>query len=353
MRARSEFTAGIFLICAMLLFGLSIWVLGREREIFARLEPYQLIFKDVKGLAVGAPVRLGGITVGRVAEIGFAKELTDTNVHVKLLINDQFLERIHIDSTANIETQGLLGDRFVNLSAGMAPSQLLPGATIRTVESDDLGALLSKASRVVDNTVEIADNVNAIFKELKTDTIKSFTEASKNVAAITHEVRDGKGLVHDLIYSDERGKSIMRDLEEASHDLKSIVRRVRSGEGLLHAMVFDREGGEMLRTLSKASASLGSASERIGEIAREITEGKGMLHTMVYADSPEGLQTFIQKLNQTADNLHKASAALADGSGTIGALLVDPQLYDNLVEITDEAKRSFILREAIKGSLQK
>ena len=55
---------------------------------------------------------------------------------------------------------------------------------------------------------------------------------------------------------------------------------------------------------------------------------------------------------ETADNMRVATEALAKGTGTLGALLVDPQLYDNLVEVTDGAKRSFLLRQAIRSSLK-
>jgi len=51
-------------------------------------------------------------------------------------------------------------------------------------------------------------------------------------------------------------------------------------------------------------------------------------------------------------NLKQASAALAKGSGTLGALLMDSRLYDNLIEVTDDAKRSLILRQAIRSSLE-
>jgi hypothetical protein len=56
-------------------------------------------------------------------------------------------------------------------------------------------------------------------------------------------------------------------------------------------------------------------------------------------------------LSQSAQNLKVATDALANGTGTLGALLVDPRLYDNLVEITDGAKRSFLLRQAVRSSL--
>ena len=54
---------------------------------------------------------------------------------------------------------------------------------------------------------------------------------------------------------------------------------------------------------------------------------------------------------KAAENLKTTTDALAHGTGTLGALLVDPKLYDNLVEVTDGAKRSFLLRHAVRSSL--
>jgi len=61
----------------------------------------------------------------------------------------------------------------------------------------------------------------------------------------------------------------------------------------------------------------------------------------------------VANFNAASAALKRASEALANGNGTIGALLVDPSLYDNLVQITDGAKKSTILRYAIKSSLNK
>src|SRR5690606_40323182 len=66
----------------------------------------------------------------------------------------------------------------------------------------------------------------------------------------------------------------------------------------------------------------------------------------IYDKAPENIDDIVAKLNRTASNLEKASKALSEGEGTLGALLVDAQLYNNAVEITDGAKRSFLLKEA-------
>jgi hypothetical protein len=64
------------------------------------------------------------------------------------------------------------------------------------------------------------------------------------------------------------------------------------------------------------------------------------------------IEEVLVSLAKTAQNLRTTSDALATGTGTLGALILDPQLYDNLVEVTDGAKRSFILRQAIRSSLK-
>lgn len=352
MRVRYELSAGIFLVCALALFILSIWVLGREREIFSRQEPYLAIFSDVKGLTVGAPVRLGGIAVGRVAQVDFSPKLSDTRVHIKLLINERFVERIKVDSLASIETQGLLGDRFVSISSGSENKQLLPGSYLGIAEADDIGELANKASHVVNNIQAISENLKGFSTELSKDTIKSFSETSKHLAGILKEVDKGSGLLHRLIYSKEDGEKILKHLTDASKDISAITRRVRSGDSLLHSLIYDRGGAQTVSNVSLAAEKLAFSAQHVGDLASQVKDGNGLLHGLIYTDSPEGLEQVVEKLNQTADNLRKASEALANGSGTLGALLVDPQLYNNLLEVTDEAKRSFLLREAIKASLK-
>ena len=72
---------------------------------------------------------------------------------------------------------------------------------------------------------------------------------------------------------------------------------------------------------------------------------------LIYEGTDEPIDGVAKKISQTVDNIHQACESLAKGSGTLGALLVDSSLYDNLVEVTDGAKRSFILRQAIRSSL--
>jgi phospholipid/cholesterol/gamma-HCH transport system substrate-binding protein len=78
-------------------------------------------FDNVGDLKVGSPVSMAGVEIGRVVSIDF-----DTRIYkavVKMSISDKYNE-IPTDSDASIYTQGLLGGKFVGLTAGGAETYL-------------------------------------------------------------------------------------------------------------------------------------------------------------------------------------------------------------------------------------
>lgn len=351
MKVSNEFKTGSFIVITLLMFIVSIYILGKEREIFASQTEYFSVFNDVKGLAEGAPVRLGGITVGRVSEINFSEQLTDSAVHVTLLINDEYIDRIRIDSHVTIETQGLLGDRFISMSSGKGEKKPR-GSTVPSKDSGDISQLLEKAGQVVENTVSVSDHISEVVEQFKKEGYKDLADSLKSISKISKEIEGGKGTLHQLIFSEKTGDQIVDGLATASKNLAELTEQARKGEGLVHALLYDPQGKKTVESLTIAAEEVSKAVTHISEIGAEIKSGEGVLNKLIYEKSPQGLDDTLVKLNATAENLRLASEALAKGSGTIGALLVDSKLYDNLVEVTDGAKRSFVLRTAIKQSLK-
>ena len=350
--------AGLFVVITLTLFVVSIFVLGKERQIFASQEEYYTSFADVGGLVPGAPVRLGGITVGRVSDIAFGNDPADSTVYVRFLVNSRYLERIRKESYTSIQTQGLLGDKYLGISGSeMVSSEplLKPGSYIKSKASTDFGQVLAKAQEVVDNTVDISRSVKDVLDTVKEDTIKSLTESASGVANITKQIIEGDGFAHRLLYSKNDADKILDSLGSASGDISKIMKQVRKGEGLLHALIFDPQGKEFVSNMSLAANQLSKTSQDISKLAEEVENGSGLAHELVYGDYDtfsKDLQQTVANLNKTADSLKQAADALANGEGTIGALLVDSKLYDNLVEVTDGAKRSYLLKKAIQSALK-
>ena len=357
MKVRNDVKAGTFVLVSFVLIAGLILVMGRERQIFAKQSEFFTTFKDVKGLSVGAPIRLGGISIGRVAEVGFSKDLKDLRVHVTLLINDSYLDRIHPDSIVSIDTQGLLGDRFVSISPGSDANAMPTGSTLPSVEITDLSQVMARAQAAMDNTTQITEKINHALEGLSPDTIAQFATVSKSVSDLLAAIKTEEGFIHRLIYSEKDGEALTQSISKLSQDIAALVGEARNGKGLLHSLVYDPNGKQAMDALTRASTSIATASEGLAALIAKTRDGKGLLHDIVYADVASGsvstqINTLLTSLNETAANLKTASEALSQGTGTLGALLVDPKLYDNLMEVTDGAKRSFLLRQAIRSSLK-
>lgn len=320
----NAFKAGVFIVIALALFVFSIFFLGREREIFSSQKDYFTAFKDVKGLSEGAPVRLGGITIGRVGTIAFgsSSEGETAQIQVTMNISEKHLDRIRLDSKVGLETQGLLGDKFVNMTIGRDQRLAPPGSFIPATTEGDIGDIMNKAAKLADNSVQITEDLRSLTNELKGDGTL------------------GQGI---------------KEATEFLKTLNEISKEIKNGSGLLHAMVYDKDGAQTVKAFSELSTNLAQASKEVTQVVQDIKSGNGVIHDLVYNkdNSTQGLSDVIKRLGDTAENLRLASEALKDGSGTLGALLVDAKLYDNLVEVTDGAKRSFILRQAVRSSLNK
>ena len=90
---------------------------------FGRAPHYNLTakFDNIGDLKVGAPVSMSGVEVGRVTKIDFDSK--EYKAVVQLRIDDKF-SQIPTDSDASIYTQGLLGGKFIGLTAGGAETYL-------------------------------------------------------------------------------------------------------------------------------------------------------------------------------------------------------------------------------------
>src|SRR4030095_14028491 len=105
---------GIFVLLALLTFLGVIYVLGARARLFEARYTIHADFTEVGGLREGATVRLAGVQIGRVTGVHLPPE-PGGKVRVDLTIGRQFADRIRTDSVARIETQGLLGDRIVEI----------------------------------------------------------------------------------------------------------------------------------------------------------------------------------------------------------------------------------------------
>ena len=89
-------------------------------------------FDNVGDLKVGSPVSMSGVRVGEVT--GIAYNSKDYKAEVQLRIANQY-RQIPDDSYASIQTQGLLGGKYIGISPGGSDTYLKPGSVIEQTQS--------------------------------------------------------------------------------------------------------------------------------------------------------------------------------------------------------------------------
>jgi phospholipid/cholesterol/gamma-HCH transport system substrate-binding protein len=134
-----ELIVGVFMILGILCLGILSVKLGKMDVLGQRGYPVYALFSDTGGLRVGAPVVIAGVEVGRVDSIS----LQDYEARVRLRIEPGL--QLHEDAIVSVKTRGLIGEKYIQISAGAADELIHPGDQIRQTESAvDIEALISK-----------------------------------------------------------------------------------------------------------------------------------------------------------------------------------------------------------------
>jgi phospholipid/cholesterol/gamma-HCH transport system substrate-binding protein len=89
-------------------------------------------FDNIGDLKVGAPVSMSGVEMGRVTKIAF--DTKEYKAVVTMRMNARY-KQIPTDSDAAIYTQGLLGGKFIGITAGGAETYLHDGSQIDFTQS--------------------------------------------------------------------------------------------------------------------------------------------------------------------------------------------------------------------------
>ncbi len=138
-KAKLELVVGVFVLVGIICLGYLSIKLGKLELIGGNLYNVEAEFESVSGLKPGATVEIAGVEVGRVKAITLKE---DRGVVTLSILHDVTL---FSDTIASIKTRGIIGEKFVSLSAGGGGEVLSAGGKIRDTESGvDLEALVSQ-----------------------------------------------------------------------------------------------------------------------------------------------------------------------------------------------------------------
>lgn len=339
----TELRVGIFVTMALVVGGAIVFVIGNRSAMFASKVDYHVVFDEVSGLRGGSPVRIAGIDVGTVSDVQFQR---DGRIRVNLEIREDSARFIREGSTARIGSKGLLGDQLINITVGEG-AQLDENSEIPAAQDSMLTAFLGDTGRDAEGIVH---SVNTLLGDEQLQ--RDVRDIAHNLASLTAMAANDDGTVNRLFTDPAMADDVQSavrsiggaggELERTLGGVRRIVNEIERGDGTAHEVIYGREGVQLIGNFATAAGELAT-------ILRDIRTGDNNAHAILYGDDAGNL---ITNLTAMSEDLRAIVGDVRAGRGTIGGLLMDPSIYEDIKRLVGNLERNEILRSLVRYSIR-
>jgi phospholipid/cholesterol/gamma-HCH transport system substrate-binding protein len=322
-----EARVGIFVLLGLIVltfftFKVSKWGLIAEKGYRLTVD-----FDSAAGLEPKSDVKMAGVPIGKVEEI----QLVGNRARLVLRIREGI--RIPIDSVGTIQTQGLLGEKYVEILPGKDTQRNLPagGQVTLTQSPTNLDEMVRKLSAIGDDVKKFTESLSSTF---------GTEEGKKALGDILRDVRATTASLRTVVAGNEqRFERIVANIDRLSADLSDISsankQDVRATIANLRAFsdTLKSEAPGLVRKLEEMS-------ERVSGIVGDNREN--------LKESIENLKTASARLDNTLDAAGKVMAKIDRGEGTLGKLVNDNTAHASLTDTLDGINRYVRKTEQLK-----
>jgi phospholipid/cholesterol/gamma-HCH transport system substrate-binding protein len=179
-------------------------------------------------------------------------------------------------------------------------------------------------------------------------------EGVHSLSSIMKKVDEGDGYVGRLLRDPEEADRISRaiaNMERTSEELRHTVAglnravaQVNHGPGLVHEVLYGEES-------QKAVAQFGRAADELATTLEGVRSGNGIAHSVIYGDDQSA--SMMSDMNAVTKDIKAIVSDVRQGKGTIGALLVDPSVYEDLKLLLGNVDRNKALRALVRYSIRR
>lgn len=273
---------GIFVTSGLVFLILMLYMIGRDQNLFSSNISIRARFASAGGLVVGNNVRYAGIQVGTVKKV---KLINDSTIEVIMLINKKYQSNIHKNAVASITTEGLIGNRIVNITPGSAAApEVEEGDLIWSRNAIDTNEMLETLSVSNQNVLEISEQ------------LKTTVGRINNSAALWNLLND-EGLPNDLKASAQNIRTATQRANQFIGELQTILADVHQGKGTLGTLITDTLLAVQLSKALQEIQQVGEQANRLGqelnkvtqEVHTDVRQGKGTVHALLKDSSMAGM----------------------------------------------------------------
>lgn len=313
---------GIFVLAGLGLLILFLYMLGRNKSIFNTRFEVTVHFENVSGLRPGNNVRVSGIVIGIVEAVDL---VNDTLVVVTLGLDDRMRQVIRKNALASIGTDGLIGNRVVNLLPSKTPAPLIePGDVLQSQKDVSTEEML----RTLDQTNK---NVLVISQGLM-ETIERINNSSQLTALL-----NDPSLSNDLKAALLHLRRATGTASAAMQDIHTVINGIEQGQGAVGALLRDTA---MAYELNQVVHQLRNLENQLGDLSSQTSSLLGDVNEVV-----QGVQTDLKQGQGPVRLLMQDSLASARLQNSLGSLEEGTARFSENMEAL---KHNFLFRRYFK-----
>ncbi|MGE5189363.1 MAG: MlaD family protein [Gemmatimonadota bacterium] len=325
-----EAKVGIFVLLGLVILTYFTFRVSKWGGIGEKGYRVTVDFETAAGLEPKANVKMAGVPIGKVEEIQLVGN------RARLVLRIQKGVHIPLDSVASIQTQGLLGEKYVEILPGQETTRMLPpgGRIANTVPPTNLDEIVRKVSQISDDLKKFTQSLSETF---------GTEEGKKALQDILKNVRETTAALKTVVVANEdRMNRILANVDTLSGDLREIASANK--EDLRASIANLRAFSETLKNETPGLAKkLETMSEQISGVVGENREN--------LREGIANLKSASAKLDNTLETAQAVLAKIDRGEGTLGKLLTDNTVHDSLAKTLDGINRFVRKGESLKTFL--
>jgi phospholipid/cholesterol/gamma-HCH transport system substrate-binding protein len=286
---------GAFIFAGTLFFIVLLYFVGSKRSFFSSTISISAKFYNAEGLMSGNSVRFAGINIGTVESVEI---INDSTVFVKMFIQEDVTEHIKKNSIASIGTDGLMGNKLINI-------QTVSGESESIEDDDELKTFKSISTKDMLQTLSATnDNIKAITDDLKQISSKLNNSNSLwNFLSDTTLTDDLKQVVVSIKQTTDRTAYV-------AGDLSGIIKNTKEGKGTLGALLVDTSLSSKLHqsivNIEVISKDLAIVSGDLSILTNGVKDGKGAIGTLLTDTN------FVHNMNKSMAQINTSTKGFSD-----------------------------------------
>lgn len=330
--ARSiEVKVGILILIALvILTGFLVLMGGLSFQPTYKLS---VDFDNPGGIQPGAPVKIAGVEVGKVKEVEFrgayqaapgAKR--EPLIRVNISVEKRYQSAIHDNALFYVTSQGLLGEQYLAIDPGSPDRPVVAdNAVVRGLDPPRLDLFLAEGN-------ELLHTLTSFLRDNREDIKETLVSARRTL----------KGTGDFFEKNKDRMDRIAANLEELSTETNELVRTARG------RYVDNPQINRIINNIDTASSAIARDSDPLLHDARQTLANVNRISNTV--GGPNEQAKIRQAISDVAELTSRAKLAVTDaqsivshikkGDGSVGALVMDEQMYDDLQEMVRDLKHN-------------